>query len=247
MNMELGKKLKTLREQHGFSQIEIANYLHVTKQAVSKWENDLSMPENDKLDLLAKLYDLSIEEMLENRGKKKRFKRQWIVIALCLCSCFFFYKGMKNIQKNLNQTIVSKPLNPNNPTGFNERKILSFESEFDETKAIDLTDITKHNQEMNFFKKIEAIYLPNKQVRFRITVDVDNPYLFYAVGGATGEFFDFYSGENLSNKELIFDLDCLDTFKYDNGVIFTIATDDAEEQVYLLKDSAMRLNDETIQ
>ncbi|MGG3450557.1 helix-turn-helix domain-containing protein [Domibacillus aminovorans] len=43
--MELGDKLKKLRQENGYSQNQLADKLHVTAQAVSKWENNKSVPD----------------------------------------------------------------------------------------------------------------------------------------------------------------------------------------------------------
>ncbi len=43
--MTFGKKLRQLRIKHNMSQKELGLLVHVTAQAVSKWEHDLSEPE----------------------------------------------------------------------------------------------------------------------------------------------------------------------------------------------------------
>ncbi|WP_018393304.1 helix-turn-helix transcriptional regulator [Bacillus sp. 37MA] len=55
--MELGDKLKKLRQENGYSQNELADKLHVTAQAVSKWENNKSIPDIINLVLVQKLRD----------------------------------------------------------------------------------------------------------------------------------------------------------------------------------------------
>lgn len=56
--------LLELRTQHGFSQEALAERLHVTRQAVSRWENGDTVPNIDTLQQLSRLYDVSINTLL---------------------------------------------------------------------------------------------------------------------------------------------------------------------------------------
>ena len=62
--MMLKDRLKKMREEHGLSQAALADRLHVTRQAVSKWENGTSDPSTVNLLALAKLYGVSADELL---------------------------------------------------------------------------------------------------------------------------------------------------------------------------------------
>ena len=62
--MILADKIIELRKKAGWSQEELAEKLMVTRQAVSKWENGTSDPSTSNLIALAKLFDLSAEELL---------------------------------------------------------------------------------------------------------------------------------------------------------------------------------------
>lgn len=59
--MELKEKLNILRKQHKLTQMELANELEVTRQAVSKWEQGTAFPSTENLIQLGKLYGVSIE------------------------------------------------------------------------------------------------------------------------------------------------------------------------------------------
>lgn len=63
--MTLGKKLAVLRKQHGLSQQNLGDELHVSAQAVSKWENDLAEPDLTTLKKLAQIYKVSIDLLLD--------------------------------------------------------------------------------------------------------------------------------------------------------------------------------------
>ena len=61
----LGKRLKELRQSNGYSQADIAEHLNISRQSISRWENDLSYPDIDNLKLLSEYYELSIDELLK--------------------------------------------------------------------------------------------------------------------------------------------------------------------------------------
>ncbi|HRX41211.1 MAG TPA: helix-turn-helix domain-containing protein [Clostridia bacterium] len=64
MNIEIANRLYNLRKKHGLSQEELAERIGVSRQAVSKWERSESSPDTDNLIALAKIYGVSIDEML---------------------------------------------------------------------------------------------------------------------------------------------------------------------------------------
>ena len=69
----LGTRLVELRKKYNFTQADIGEKLNVSVQAVSKWENDLSLPDYDYLIKLGDLFNTSIDELL---GRKKEIVRQ---------------------------------------------------------------------------------------------------------------------------------------------------------------------------
>ena len=64
MNIEVANKLVKLRKQAGLSQEELADKLGLSRQAVSKWERAEASPDTDNLICLAKLYNVSLDELL---------------------------------------------------------------------------------------------------------------------------------------------------------------------------------------
>ncbi len=63
--MNLGKNLFNARKKSGFSQEEIAEKLGVTRQTISKWETDESVPDIVQTKKLAVLYKLSLDELVK--------------------------------------------------------------------------------------------------------------------------------------------------------------------------------------
>ena len=64
MNVETAQRLAELRRSKGFSQEGLARKLGLSRQAVSKWERAESSPDTENLISLAKLYGVSLDELL---------------------------------------------------------------------------------------------------------------------------------------------------------------------------------------
>ena len=62
--MEIKEFLRQLRTERGLSQNELANKVHVTRQAVSRWETGETVPNTETLKLLSELFDVSINTLL---------------------------------------------------------------------------------------------------------------------------------------------------------------------------------------
>ena len=62
--MTFGEKLQTLRQHSGMSQDALAERLNVSRQAVSRWERDETMPETEKVVALANLFGVTTDYLL---------------------------------------------------------------------------------------------------------------------------------------------------------------------------------------
>ncbi len=62
--MEIQEKLRTLREERGLTQEQLAERVLVTRQAVSRWETGETQPNTDTLRLLSREFDVSINTLL---------------------------------------------------------------------------------------------------------------------------------------------------------------------------------------
>ena len=69
MNIEFANRLIALRKDHGLSQEELAAKLQVSRQAVSKWECGESSPDTDNLVALAKIYGITLDELVHGPSK----------------------------------------------------------------------------------------------------------------------------------------------------------------------------------
>ncbi len=63
----LSEKIYTLRRKQGLSQEQLAEKIGVSRQAISKWEGGLSVPELDRLKALSECFQVTIDELTENR------------------------------------------------------------------------------------------------------------------------------------------------------------------------------------
>ena len=89
-SMNIGDNIKYLRTAAGLTQEQLANSLGVSFQAISKWETDETVPDIYQSKKLAKLYHLSLDELIEfdvdlkeiehiikNTDEKKEAKVDW--------------------------------------------------------------------------------------------------------------------------------------------------------------------------
>lgn len=67
--MSLGKRIQSYRKQRGLSQEQLASLLNVSRQALSKWEQDINVPNVEKIIEVAKKLDVSINELLGIEGE----------------------------------------------------------------------------------------------------------------------------------------------------------------------------------
>ena len=71
---KIGKKISSLRKEKGLTQMELADRLCISFQAVSNWERGNTMPDISKLPELAEIFGVSIEDILGDERKAKIVK-----------------------------------------------------------------------------------------------------------------------------------------------------------------------------
>lgn len=99
--MKLKEKLVMLRNEKDLSQLQLAETLHVSRQAVSRWEAGETIPSVDNLRYLSKLYGVALDYLLDDeaddvtRGtaveaavspleEKREHHGRWLVWAMVL-------------------------------------------------------------------------------------------------------------------------------------------------------------------
>ena len=64
--MKLSEKIQFLRKEHGLTQEQLAEQCNVSRQAITKWESDIAIPETEKIIFLSRLFKVSIDELLKD-------------------------------------------------------------------------------------------------------------------------------------------------------------------------------------
>lgn len=97
--MKISEYIKEYRKINNISQTEFAQKLFVSKQTVSKWENDKGLPDISLYPELAKILNVSIDELmgkeLENNNEekqvvkitKKNNKKYLFIIPIAIVAC----------------------------------------------------------------------------------------------------------------------------------------------------------------
>ncbi len=96
--MTLSEKLVTLRKEKGLTQIQAAEALKVSRQAISRWEVGTAVPSIDNYKALATLYNVSLESLIQSnqslsamvntsceQKEKNKFPKSAKIVIICLC------------------------------------------------------------------------------------------------------------------------------------------------------------------
>ncbi|MFC3927998.1 helix-turn-helix domain-containing protein [Streptococcus caprae] len=61
---KFAEQLKDFRHQKGLSQDDLANQLHLSRQAISRWENGETAPDLDTLVKIASIFEVTLDELV---------------------------------------------------------------------------------------------------------------------------------------------------------------------------------------
>lgn len=67
--MTLGQKLKEIRKRFGLSQEQLAEIMNVSRQAITKWENDGGLPDVANLQELSKIFGITVDYLLKDENE----------------------------------------------------------------------------------------------------------------------------------------------------------------------------------
>lgn len=70
--MTIGKNIAELRKNSGMTQEQLAEMLGVSSQSVSKWENEVTMPDIMLLPVIAGCFDITVDELYSGRKHKEK-------------------------------------------------------------------------------------------------------------------------------------------------------------------------------
>jgi len=96
---KIGKFIKELRNEKGMTQEELAELIPIGREAISKWERGKNKPNKSCLEILASIFDVSVEELL--LGRRLTSKKEKVSIALDL------YEDRNKKQKLLHISLIS--------------------------------------------------------------------------------------------------------------------------------------------
>lgn len=105
--MKLGERIHQFRTERNLSQGDLADALNVSRQSVSKWETDTSVPELDKLVKLCELFGVSLDELVRGvepekqpanplpalMADRKQYARLTLgvmLLAMAVMACFWY-------------------------------------------------------------------------------------------------------------------------------------------------------------
>lgn len=101
---QLGENITKFRKEKGLSQEKVAERMEVSRQAVTKWESNISKPSSDNLIKLAELLGVSVDVLLGNCEysnieepiKVKTNKSSWVFIGISIV-CIIAYIVVSNL------------------------------------------------------------------------------------------------------------------------------------------------------
>ena len=149
--MNLAERLTLLRKENGISQLELAEKLGVSRQAVSRWETGASVPSTEKLISLSKLYSVSmayligeenviqkndIESNLYTAQQETEKKNKYILVekkAIVLVICFVLLLAIAVATYGRKQSgVVSTSELPTDIVNLDEMETFALDSLVDE-------------------------------------------------------------------------------------------------------------------
>ena len=80
----IGEKISNLRKVNGMTQNDLAKKMNVTDATISKWERNASCPDIDTINEIAKVFGITVDELLNSNKEKNEIKiiKQIVDIAL---------------------------------------------------------------------------------------------------------------------------------------------------------------------
>ncbi|WP_107841184.1 helix-turn-helix domain-containing protein [Metasolibacillus meyeri] len=100
--MSLGESLKNARAMNNLTQEDVAKKLYVTRQTVSRWEQNKTVPNIFVLQELSNLYGLSIDDLLSETKEKTQEKEEgkamkkinWFALFGVVCFNVVLFSGV---------------------------------------------------------------------------------------------------------------------------------------------------------
>ncbi|WP_461812929.1 helix-turn-helix domain-containing protein [Faecalimonas sp.] len=72
----IGERIKRLRKVNNLSQEELARSLHTSRQTVSRWETNRSIPDIDMLEKVASVFEMEVQDLLDEKTVNKKWEQK---------------------------------------------------------------------------------------------------------------------------------------------------------------------------
>ena len=84
--MTIGERIKKLREDNQISQEKLSLDINVSRQTISKWENDTVMPDSNNISVLCEYFNITADYLLNGKIEEKQksviFDKKWLIIYI---------------------------------------------------------------------------------------------------------------------------------------------------------------------
>ena len=106
--MSIGSRIQQLRISNSLTQEQLAEKIGVSRQSISKWEMEQSLPEIDKVVLMSKLFSVGTNEILLEDDDIKKLKPQEMHLGSVYLIVRDFEKAITFYEKLLSMTVSSR-------------------------------------------------------------------------------------------------------------------------------------------
>lgn len=106
--MSIGNNIQQLRINNGLTQEQLAEKLSVSRQSVSKWEMEQSLPEIDKVVLMSKLFSVGTNEILLEESDIKKLRPQELHLGSVYLIARDFEASISFYEKLLSMTVSTR-------------------------------------------------------------------------------------------------------------------------------------------
>ncbi|MBR4048901.1 MAG: helix-turn-helix transcriptional regulator [Clostridia bacterium] len=77
--MDIGEKIYALRREKNLSQGDLADMLEVSRQSVSKWENNTAVPDLQKIIRLSEIFEISVDDLIKGEKTQPETRTEYII------------------------------------------------------------------------------------------------------------------------------------------------------------------------
>ncbi len=106
--MSIGNRIQKLRIDNGLTQEQLAEKLSVSRQSISKWEMDQSLPEIDKVVQMSRLFSVGTDDILLDAEDVKKLRPQELHLGSVYLIVRDFEASIAFYEKLLSMTVSTR-------------------------------------------------------------------------------------------------------------------------------------------